>query len=135
MEEIKGRIHSFESFGAVDGPGIRFVIFMQGSSLKCKYCHNRDTWNTKMGEEYSVSEIVEKIKNYQEYIKFSNGGVTATGGEPLLQPKFLKELFQELKKLGFHTAIDTSRNVSNYRGCKRNIEINRFGVIRYKTYQ
>lgn len=108
MEEIKGRIHSFETFGAVDGPGIRYVIFMQGCSLKCKYCHNRDTWDTKTGELYTVSEIIEKIKKYEEYIKFSKGGVTATGGEPLLQPKFLKELFTELKKLGFHTALDTS---------------------------
>lgn len=111
MEEIKGRIHSFETFGAVDGPGIRFVIFMQGCSLKCKYCHNRDTWDTKTGEMYTVPEIIEKIKKYQEYIKFSKGGVTATGGEPLLQPKFLKELFRNLKDLGFHTALDTSRNV------------------------
>jgi len=115
MEEIKGRIHSFETFGAVDGPGIRFVIFMQGCALKCKYCHNRDTWDTKAGEEYSVSEIIEKIKNYQEYIKYSKGGITVTGGEPLLQPKFVKSLFKELKQLGFHTAIDTSRNVPNNR--------------------
>lgn len=115
MEEIKGRIHSFETFGAVDGPGIRFVIFMQGCALKCKYCHNRDTWDTKAGEEYSVSEIIEKIKNYQEYIKYSKGGITVTGGEPLLQPKFVKLLFKELKQLGFHTAIDTSRNVPNNR--------------------
>jgi len=108
MEDIKGRIHSFETFGAVDGPGIRYVIFFQGCALKCKYCHNRDTWETKAGEEYSVSEIVNNIKNYEEYIKYSHGGVTATGGEPLLQQKFLIELFTELKTLGFHTALDTS---------------------------
>ena len=108
MEDLKGRIHSIETFGTVDGPGIRFVIFMQGCALKCKYCHNRDTWDTSIGEHISVSELVQRIKNYEDYIKISNGGVTATGGEPLLQPKFLIALFTELKKLGFHTALDTS---------------------------
>ena len=108
MEEIKGRIHSFETFGTVDGPGIRFVIFMQGCGLKCKYCHNRDTWDTTAGTLYTVSDIVNKLKNYEDYIKLSNGGVTATGGEPLMQPKFLLSLFKELKMLGFHTALDTS---------------------------
>ena len=108
MEEIKGRIHSFETFGTVDGPGIRFVIFMQGCGLKCKYCHNRDTWDTTAGTLYTVSEIVDKLKNYKDYINLSNGGVTATGGEPLMQPKFLLSLFKELKMLGFHTALDTS---------------------------
>ncbi len=108
MEETKGRIHSIETFGAVDGPGIRFVIFMQGCALKCKYCHNRDTWEIKAGNEYSVQGLIEQIKKYEEYIKRSNGGITVTGGEPLLQQKFLIELFTELKRLGFHTAIDTS---------------------------
>ena len=78
MEDLKGRIHSIETFGTVDGPGIRFVIFMQGCALKCKYCHNRDTWDTTGGEHISVSELIEKIKNYEDYIKISNGGVTAT---------------------------------------------------------
>ena len=108
MEDLTGRIHSIETFGTVDGPGIRFVIFMQGCALKCKYCHNRDTWVTTSGTHMSVSELIENIKKYEEYIKVSNGGVTATGGEPLLQPKFLISLFSELKKLGFHTALDTS---------------------------
>lgn len=108
MEDIKGRIHSIETFGTVDGPGIRFVIFMQGCALKCKYCHNRDTWETAGGTYYSVSELIEKIKKYEPYIRNSHGGVTVTGGEPLLQPKFVIALFTELKKLGFHTALDTS---------------------------
>lgn len=108
MEDIQGRIHSIETFGTVDGPGIRFVIFMQGCALKCKYCHNRDTWDTTIGTYLSVSELVERIKKYEQYIKLSNGGVTVTGGEPLLQPKFLIALFSKLKKLGFHTALDTS---------------------------
>ena len=108
MEDLKARIHSVETFGAVDGPGIRYVIFFQGCALKCKYCHNRDTWETKAGKEVTVSELITQIKKYKEYIKYSKGGVTATGGEPLLQQKFLIELFAELKKLGFHTALDTS---------------------------
>lgn len=108
MDEITGRIHSIETFGTVDGPGIRFVIFMQGCSLKCKYCHNRDTWDTTIGEHISVSDLVTRIKKYEDYIRLSNGGVTVTGGEPLLQPHFLIALFTELKKIGIHTALDTS---------------------------
>ena len=103
-----GRIHSIESFGTVDGPGIRFVIFMQGCALKCKYCHNRDTWDTCGGTLTSVDELIEKIERYTPYILPSGGGVTITGGEPLLQPKFLITLFKELKKRNITTAIDTS---------------------------
>ncbi len=108
MEDLKGRIHSIETFGTLDGPGIRFVVFMQGCALKCKYCHNRDTWDTSSGTPTSVSELLEKISKYEEYIKFSKGGITVTGGEPLLQPKFLISLFKELHELGIHTALDTS---------------------------
>lgn len=108
MENINGKIHSIETFGTVDGPGIRFVIFLQGCALKCKYCHNRDTWDTTIGEHISVSDLIQQIIKYEEYMKLSNGGVTVTGGEPLLQPKFLLSLFTELKKLGIHTALDTS---------------------------
>ena len=108
MEDIQGRLHSYETFGTVDGPGIRFVIFTQGCALKCKYCHNRDTWDTHSGTYVSVSYLIDRIKRYEEYIKHSHGGVTVTGGEPLLQPKFLIALFTELHKLGFHTALDTS---------------------------
>lgn len=108
---MEGRIHSFESLGAVDGPGVRFVVFMQGCSLKCKYCQNRDTWNLKGGTTYSSDEIVEKILRYKNYI-MPNGGVTISGGEPLLQAKFLIELFNELKKYNIHTCIDTSGNVA-----------------------
>lgn len=102
------RIHSFETFGTVDGPGIRFVVFMQGCHLKCKYCHNRDTWDINAGDNISVNELVNKIEKYITYFKASNGGVTISGGEPLLQIDFLITLFKELKKLGIHTAIDTS---------------------------
>ncbi len=108
---MEGRIHSFESLGAVDGPGVRFVVFMQGCSLKCKYCQNRDTWNLKGGTTYSSDEIVEKILRYKNYI-MPNGGVTISGGEPLLQTKFLIELFTKLKKYNIHTCIDTSGSVA-----------------------
>ena len=106
------KIHSIETFGTVDGPGIRFVLFLQGCHLKCKYCHNRDTWNIKDGEYKTLDEIFEKIKRYKSYMKISKGGVTATGGEPLLQAKFLKELFKKLKEEGIHTCLDTSGIVS-----------------------
>lgn len=107
---MEGRIHSFESLGAVDGPGVRFVIFMQGCTLRCKYCQNRDTWDLHGGTAYSVNEIVEKVLRYKNYI-MPNGGVTISGGEPLLQAKFLIELFTELKKYNIHTCIDTSGSV------------------------
>lgn len=102
------RIHSFETFGTVDGPGIRFVVFMQGCHLRCKYCHNRDTWDINSGEIIEVKELIDKIEKYSTYFKASNGGVTVSGGEPLLQADFLITLFKELKKSGIHTAIDTS---------------------------
>ena len=110
MQELKARVHSLETFGTVDGPGIRFVIFLQGCSLRCKYCHNRDTWDIKSGIEMTADELVENISKCKNFIKFSNGGVTVTGGEPLLQTDFLIVLFKKLKALGYHTAIDTSRN-------------------------
>ena len=103
-----GKIHSLETFGTVDGPGIRFVIFMQGCNLRCKYCHNRDTWDINSGFECTTSELVEQIKRYKSYIDNSDGGVTISGGEPLLQADFLIDLFKKLKKLKIHTAIDTS---------------------------
>ena len=111
MEEDKqyyARIHSIETFGTVDGPGIRFVLFLQGCYLQCKYCHNRDTWDLKGGELKSLDDILEKIKRYKNYMMLSGGGVTVTGGEPFLQAKFLIELFKKLKEEGIHTCIDTS---------------------------
>ena len=102
------KIHSIESFGTVDGPGIRFVLFLQGCHLQCTYCHNRDTWDMKGGEYKTLDDIFEKIKRYKNYMLLSGGGVTATGGEPLLQAKFLIELFKKLKAEGIHTCIDTS---------------------------
>ena len=101
-----GRIHSFESFGTVDGPGIRFVIFLQGCPLRCKYCHNPDTWGAG-GKEYSVDEVIERALKYKNYFG-DKGGVTVTGGEPLTQIGFVTELFTKLKEKGIHTCVDTS---------------------------
>ena len=106
------KVHSIESFGTVDGPGIRFVLFLQGCHLQCKYCHNRDTWDINGGEYKSLDEIVEKIKKYKNYIIPSGGGITVTGGEPLLQVKFLIELFKKVKQEGITTCIDTSGMVN-----------------------
>lgn len=102
----KGFIHSFESLGTVDGPGIRFVIFMQGCPMRCKYCHNPDTWVTSGGTKISAGEAAAEALKYKNYIK--NGGVTVSGGEPLLQIEFVTELFKILKANGVHTALDTS---------------------------
>ena len=103
-----GRIHSVETGGTVDGPGIRYVIFFQGCPLRCLYCHNPDTREPDKGKEISVNELVADIKKYESYRKYSGGGVTISGGEPLLQPTFLLELLKEIKKEGIHTALDTS---------------------------
>ena len=106
------KVHSTESFGTVDGPGIRFVLFLQGCHLQCKYCHNRDTWDMNNGKYKTLDEIMEKIKDYKNYILPSGGGVTVTGGEPLLQVKFIIELFKKLKQQKISTCIDTSGMVS-----------------------
>ncbi len=103
---MRGFVHSFESFGMVDGPGIRFVVFMQGCPMRCLYCHNPDTWTVGAGREYSPEEVAREALKYRSYIK--NGGVTVSGGEPLLQAEFVKELFAILKGEGIHTALDTS---------------------------
>ena len=116
------KVHSIESLGTVDGPGIRFVLFLQGCSLKCKYCHNRDTWDINGGTYKSLDEIVEKILRYKNYI-CKSGGVTVTGGEPLLQYKFLIELFTRLKKHKIHTCIDTSGMVTLTDDMKKLIDL------------
>ncbi|MBQ8295203.1 MAG: pyruvate formate lyase-activating protein [Clostridia bacterium] len=103
---MTGRIHSFESFGTVDGPGIRFVVFLQGCPLRCQYCHNPDTWGAG-GEEYTVDAVVERALRYKNYFG-DKGGVTVTGGEPLLQIDFVTQLFTALKAKGIHTCVDTS---------------------------
>ena len=104
-----GHIHSTESFGTVDGPGVRFVVFFQGCPLRCKYCHNPDTWEFGKGTERTAEELMKEYDSYREFLK--SGGITATGGEPLAQPEFLAELFALAKKKGVHTCLDTSAGV------------------------
>lgn len=103
---MTGYVHSFESLGTVDGPGIRFVVFMQGCPMRCKYCHNPDTWKLSAGRKISAEDTVKEVLKYKNYIK--SGGVTVSGGEPLMQIEFLCELFSLLKGEGLHTALDTS---------------------------
>lgn len=103
---MKGYINSIETFGLVDGPGIRCVIFLSGCKLRCKYCHNPEMWNTN-GNVYTSDELVEKIKRSKPYFK-NNGGVTFSGGEPLLQVDFLIEICKKLKKENIHIALDTA---------------------------
>jgi len=104
---VIGKIHSIETFGTVDGPGIRYVIFTQGCQFKCLYCHNPDTWEFSRGKDYNVKELVDDICKYKRYIE----GITVSGGEPLLQIDFLIQLFTEVKKEGLTTCIDTNGGV------------------------
>ena len=105
-EQIYGNIHSLESCGTVDGPGIRFVVFTQGCPMRCQYCHNPDSWTTTENKKMSVDEILEKYEGVKEFLR--NGGLTVTGGEPLLQIDFVTELFKKAKEKQIHTALDTS---------------------------
>ncbi|MGN0397285.1 MAG: pyruvate formate-lyase-activating protein [Candidatus Fimimorpha sp.] len=102
----QGRIHSIETFGTVDGPGIRMVVFMQGCPMRCAYCHNPDTWAVEDGKLVSVEEILDEYERNKEYYK--KGGLTVTGGEPLLQIDFVTELFAHAKEKNIHTCLDTS---------------------------
>ncbi|MCR4867478.1 MAG: pyruvate formate lyase-activating protein [Lachnospiraceae bacterium] len=103
---MKGRIHSLQSFGTVDGPGVRYVVFLQGCPMRCAYCHNPDTWVIGAGEEMEASYIIEQYHRNEGF--YTDGGITVTGGEPLLQIDFLLELFELAKKDNIHTCIDTS---------------------------
>lgn len=105
MEELKGNIHSFETFGTVDGPNVRFVVFFQGCPMRCLYCHNPDTWNLDKNKLMTVDEIYQKYYSTKEFTK---GGITVTGGEPLVQLDFLIELFKKFNQNNVHTALDTS---------------------------
>lgn len=104
---VTGRVHSFQSLGAVDGPGLRTVVFLQGCPLRCVYCHNPDTWPTDGGDVLTVQEVFEKVLRYRPYFG-KTGGVTVSGGEPLLQWHFVAELFRVMRQAGIHTALDTS---------------------------
>ncbi len=102
-----GYLHSFQSMGGADGPGVRCVVFLQGCPLRCCYCHNPDTWEFSKGTPVTVEELTQKILRYRSYFG-DEGGVTVSGGEPLAQADFVAELFTRLKELGIHTALDTS---------------------------
>lgn len=105
--QIKGKVHSIQTLGTVDGPGVRFVVFFQGCPLRCKCCHNPDTWSSDGGTVYTAEEIVKKTVRYREYFG-KDGGITLSGGEPLLQPDFAKEIFTLCKNKNINTCLDTS---------------------------
>lgn len=109
---IKGRIHSFQSLGTVDGPGIRFVVFMQGCNLRCGCCHNPDTWDMSQGTEYTAEEIITKVLRFREYFG-EKGGLTLSGGEPLLQSDFAYEVFTLCHDNSINTCLDTSGSILN----------------------
>ena len=108
---MEGRIHSIETFGTVDGPGVRYVIFVQGCPMRCQYCHNPDTWEINAGTLRSTDDLLDDFEKYRPYL--TNGGLTVTGGEPLLQMDFMIELFEKAKKKDIHTCIDSSGVVFN----------------------
>lgn len=107
MRKYIGKISSEESMGLVDGPGIRYVVFLQGCKLRCKYCHNPETWSPNGGEEISPENLIKKIERFKPYFK-NEGGVTFSGGEPLLQPEFLLACLKLCKERGIHTCLDTA---------------------------
>jgi pyruvate formate lyase activating enzyme len=117
-ENLTARIHSIETCGTVDGPGLRYIAFFQGCNLRCKYCHNPDSWSINAGTEMTVSELTKDILKYKSFIDVSEGGFTAGGGEPLMQAEFITELFQELKGHKVHTTLDTS---GYYKGDMNNL--------------
>lgn len=109
---MRGTVHSFQSLGAIDGPGIRFVVFTQGCNLRCGCCHNPDTWKVGDGTEYTAEEVVKRAVRYKEYFG-AEGGITVSGGEPLLQADFVKEIFELCHKEGINTCLDTSGSIMN----------------------
>ncbi len=109
---IVGQVHSIQSLGTVDGPGLRFVVFLQGCNLRCKCCHNPDTWDMKSEKQFTAEEIVEKVKKYKEYFG-DKGGITISGGEPILQADFCYEVFKLCHENGINTCLDTSGSILN----------------------
>ena len=112
MSSIVGQVHSIQSLGTVDGPGLRFVVFLQGCNLRCKCCHNPDTWDMKSEKQFTAEEIVEKVKKYKEYFG-DKGGITISGGEPILQADFCCEVFRLCHENGINTCLDTSGSILN----------------------
>ena len=131
-QEIKGKIHSVESFGSVDGPGVRYIVFLQGCHMRCKYCHNPETWAMEGGEELTAKEVFDKAYRYRNYWK-KNGGITVSGGEALLQIDFVIALFKLAKEKGVHTTLDTSGNpfIRDFVGSLKPVE--RFEILPYHT--
>jgi pyruvate formate lyase activating enzyme len=105
---LSGYIHSYETMGTADGPGIRFVLFLTGCPLRCQYCHNPDTWRLQNGSRATVDEVMDEIGKYSDFLIESDGGITISGGEPLVQPRFLSNILRRCKETGLHTALDTS---------------------------
>lgn len=112
MNSVVGQVHSIQSLGTLDGPGLRFVVFLQGCNLRCKCCHNPDTWEMQSEKQFTAQEIVEKALNYREYFG-EKGGITLSGGEPLLQADFAYEVFSLCHKNGINTCLDTSGSILN----------------------
>ena len=125
-EQVYGNIHSVESCGTVDGPGIRFVVFTQGCPLRCQYCHNPDTWDFKDNNKMSVDEILEQYEGVKE---FCAGGITVTGGEPMCQTEFVTELFKKAREKGIHTALDTSGVLFNKNNTQKVDELLKYTSI------
>ena len=105
---VHGYVHSTDSFATVDGPGIRYLVFMQGCLMRCQYCHNRDTWETGIGQQLCIDEIMADIQSYRHYLETSGGGITVSGGEPTLQAEFVTDLFKACRMEGIHTCLDTN---------------------------
>jgi len=111
-EELVGRVHSIQSMGTLDGPGVRFAVFLQGCNLRCKCCHNPDTWELEGGKEYTAGEIFSRVLRFREYFG-KDGGITFSGGEPLLQTDFVREVFELCHEAGINTCLDTSGSILN----------------------
>ncbi len=128
---VKGYLHSVETFGTVDGPGTRYVFFMQGCPLRCRYCHNRDSWEMTGGRSVDSDTLMEEIEQYRHFYKPTGGGVTASGGEPTLQPEFVADVFSGTRKLGLNTALDTSGYVE-YEKIKDLLEVTDLVILDIK---
>jgi len=130
---MTGYVHSIYNGGMVDGPGIRCVVFLSGCPLRCKYCHNPDTWEKKDGTTMTVEDVMSEVMKYKVYYKTSGGGVTISGGEPFMQPEFLTEILKECKARGIHTAIDTS-GYANLTDAKEALQYTDLLLLDIKAY-
>lgn len=129
----KGRISSYESCGTVDGPGLRFVVFLQGCPLRCLYCHNPETWDFREGTETTAGEIFDEIRKYKNFMRASGGGVTFSGGDPMSRPLFLEALLTLCKEEGIHRVVDTSGFTLLTEGVKRVVELTDLFLLDVKS--